>query len=132
MNLRLPAIRIAEAIKTGFKDKHFDVLIDAGSLQFILDSYAIPLMQRGIRVRKEDHVNKMIEVLSEYKRVSKKVILIYRSNYSLLPQLMKALSELGASFNTLTVRNEYRLKLNGFGRIMKHWHDYDRALIASF
>ena len=139
IKIKVPKVHYADAMQTPFGEKQFDVLIDAGSFNWIL---------MGMRRRNERQEFKRL--LSEYKRISKTIVLIGHVTPGMgrMPILQGGakifLRELGAKIIAEHhIRNEYALDLpespllgqlqeRGGKKLLKHAHDYNGALVAEF
>ena len=69
-------VHLANATKTAFSRKKMDVVVDVGSLPFIIDQDHLAKHDGDNLLRPE----KLLPVLKEYKRIGKKTILVFRSH----------------------------------------------------
>lgn len=133
IGLRLPAVRLADAAATRFPDKRFNVLLDIGSMQFIVDGKLVKERGPGGEHRRASEVVR--ELLAEYKRVSHKAIIAFRraemDEYGY--RIRRALDEMGARFEEHEVTPDYVMAFrDGRRERLRHFYDYSHAFVVDF
>ncbi len=135
IRLKMPKLKIANATKTGFDGKQFDVLVDAGSLPWI------HIAENDLRTstRKSlwnPSLLTLQRIIDEYARISRKAIILFepgQDRYPALSDVRHFLDETGINYSQHKVKNRYDLQLpNVRKKIYRHSYSYNTALVVEF
>ncbi|GEM_PF-7064250 len=149
---KAPIVKIAYAHATGFPDKSIGMIIDAGSLPWIVFGNAVERhIKHGEALQQAapTEPEKYGAILREYRRVSSKTIFLAEptnpervgggGNSGFFPScevLKKALRLAGAkNVKEIAVQNEYQVDCppgKGVGPFLHHGYGYTKALVAEW
>jgi hypothetical protein len=127
--LKRPKVLLADAMNSGLPVKHADVLLDMGTLAHIATGRRVSSFSPNWAVDKF-----MTELLSEYRRISKKSILAFESEDEPLYEPVSRLAAgLGGTVDYFPVANRCAIPA-GKNFVLTHlnrWHDhnYTHALV---
>ena len=123
---RTPKIQFRDVTNTRFRYKQFDVLIDAGSLYWILEGKV-----HGAE-KHQGEPEALQKVLEEYARVSRKAVFLKPATDAGISSLKRELKAMGAKLTEKNVSNIYCVHSKKGIVTMRHFYPYGYALVAEF